>query len=97
MTSMAMALLKAPVFFPDPTATSLIPKARREMVAEFAMRRRAAVRTLAEGGFSATRLSPADLEFAVRVMGARRTSKRRGDSLVLPGMPGWARAGWRKR
>ena len=94
MTSMAMAMNRAGVFV---ATGNLLERARREMAADFARRRRVAVRSLVEQGFGATQLSLDDLEYAVRVMSARRTSQRRGDKLVLPGMNGWSKAGKRNR
>ncbi len=88
---MEKALNEAGVFV---ATGALYARARREMNADLARRRKLAVRTLIEQGFSATRLSVADLEFAVRVMGARR---RVDDDLVLPGFRGWDAAGRRKR
>ena len=92
MTQIQQAFNLAGIFVSH--SSTIIEKARREMAADFALRRRRTVRTLIEQGLT-VQLTREDFEYAVRVLGARRTSKRRGDRLILPSARGWALAGKR--
>jgi hypothetical protein len=94
MTAMEQAFNAAGVF--AAVRPDLIERARKEMRCDLEMRRRRAVRRMIAAGCRTVELSPADLEYAVRVLGARASVGHRTRGRVLvPGMKGWTAAGKR--